>query len=55
MLIAMGLILAVLLLILLFGGIGFSVHFLWIIAAVLLFVWLVGFAAHSGEGRWYRW
>jgi hypothetical protein len=46
---------ALLLLTLLFGGIGFSVHFLWIAAAVLLVLWLVGFLARSGERRWYRW
>ena len=51
----MGLILAVLLLILLFGGVGFSVHFLWIVAVVLLIVWLLGFGMRSGESRWYRW
>jgi hypothetical protein len=51
----MGLILALLLLILLFGGIGFSVHFLWIVAVVLLVVWLLGFGVRSGDSRWYRW
>ncbi len=52
---SMGLILAVFLLILIFGGIGFSIHFLWIVAAVLLVMWLVGFGARSGDGHWYRW
>jgi hypothetical protein len=51
----MGLILLVLLIALLFGGLGFAVHALWWIAVILLIVWLVGFAARSGEGRWYRW
>jgi len=51
----MGLILAIFLLILIFGGIGFSIHFLWIVAAVLLVFWLIGFGARSGDGRWYRW
>jgi hypothetical protein len=51
----MGLILEVLLLILLFGGIGFSIHLLWIVAAVLLAFWLIGFEARSRDARWYRW
>jgi hypothetical protein len=53
---AMALILLILLLALLFGGLGFAVHALWIIAVVLFITWLIGFAVHSGEGsRWYRW
>jgi hypothetical protein len=51
----MGLVLLVLLLALLFGGLGFAVHFLWIIAVVLAIAWVAGFAFRSGEGRWYRW
>jgi hypothetical protein len=52
----MGLVLLVLLLALLFGGLGFAVHFLWIVAVILAVIWLVGFVARSGEGnRWYRW
>jgi hypothetical protein len=50
-----GLILAILLLAIIFGAVGFAVHLLWIVAAVVLVLWLIGFAAHSGEGRWYRW
>ncbi|HEY2303649.1 MAG TPA: hypothetical protein VGH66_17235 [Acidimicrobiales bacterium] len=52
----MGLILLVLLLALLFGGLGFAVHFLWIVAVILAVIWLVGFLVRGGEGsRWYRW
>ena len=52
----MGLILLVLLLALIFGGLGFAVHALWIIAVVLFIAWLVGFGLRSGSGaRWYRW
>ena len=52
----MALILFVLLLALLFGGLGFAVHALWLIAAILLVAWLIGFGMRSGEGaRWYRW
>jgi hypothetical protein len=50
------LILLVLLLALLFGGLGFAVHALWIIAIVLLAAWLLGFVVRGAEGsRWYRW
>ncbi|MBV8387454.1 MAG: hydrophobic protein [Acidimicrobiia bacterium] len=52
----MGLILLVLVLALLFGGLGFAVHALWIIAAVLLVLWVLGFLMRGAEGaRWYRW
>jgi len=52
----MGLVLLVLLLALLFGGLGFAIHFLWVVAGVLALFWLVGFAIRSGEdARWYRW
>ena len=57
----MGLILLVLLIALLLGGLGFAVHTLWIIALVVFFVWLLGFALARGEvaggrnARWYRW
>ncbi|MDQ1485593.1 MAG: hypothetical protein QOJ62_1286 [Actinomycetota bacterium] len=52
----MGVILFVLLLALLFGGLGFAIHALWIVAVVFLLAWVIGFAFRSGEGaRWYRW
>ena len=52
----MGLILFVLLLALLFGGLGFAAHSLWIVAVVVFFGWLIGFGMRMGEGsRWYRW
>ena len=52
----MGLILLVLLLALLLGGLGFAIHALWIIAAIVFVAWLVGFGLRMGEGRrWYRW
>jgi hypothetical protein len=52
----MGLVVLVLLLALLFGGLGFAVHALWVIAAVLLVLWLLGFAMRGADGaRWYRW
>ena len=36
-------------------GIGFAAHFLWILAAIVLVAWLVGFAAHGADRRWYYW
>jgi hypothetical protein len=36
-------------------GVGFAVHFLWIIAAVVLVLWLIGFVARSADAAWYRW
>lgn len=56
----MGLILVVLLLALLFGGLGFAVHALWIIAAIVFLFWLIGFvfargATGGARRRWYVW
>jgi uncharacterized membrane protein YecN with MAPEG domain len=55
--------LLVLLLILgLFGGLGFAVHFIWIVLIVAVVLWLLGFFvggaadAMGGRRRWYgRW
>jgi hypothetical protein len=48
--------LLVLLLVLILFGIGFAVKVLWIVALVLLAIWLIGFFARGVEGaRWYRW
>ncbi len=52
----MGLILAILLLAIIFGVLGFSLHILWVAAGILLVVWLLGFIIRGAEGsRWYRW
>jgi hypothetical protein len=53
----MAVLIAVLLLILLLGVLGFAVaKLLLFIAAVLLVIWLVGFFARGAEGAtWYRW
>ena len=52
-------ILLALLVVLLFVGLGFAVHLLWIAAVIFFFIWLVGFALGRGEsaGRhhFYRW
>jgi hypothetical protein len=57
----MAIILLVLLLAIVLGGVGFLVHALWIVAGIVLVVWLLGFVIRSAEGaggkrgRWYRW
>jgi hypothetical protein len=52
-------ILLVFLIVLLMAGLGFALHFLWIVAGVLLVVWLIGAVLGRGEnaGRhgFYRW
>ena len=48
------LLLVLLLAILLFGN-GFAVKVLWIVAAIVLALWLIGFLARGPEARWYRW
>jgi hypothetical protein len=45
----MGIILLLLILALIFGGLGFAIHALWIVAVVLLIAWVVMFA--HGQGR----
>jgi energy-coupling factor transporter transmembrane protein EcfT len=54
--------LVLLLILALFGGLGFAVHFLWIALVVAVILWLIGFfvggAANAvgGRRRWYgRW
>jgi hypothetical protein len=55
------LIVAVLLLALILGGLGFAIHVLWWIALAILVIWLLGFLLRTVEGsggrrgRWYRW
>ena len=54
--------LVLLLILAVFGGLGFAAHFLWIVLIVALALWVLGFfiGARSGSGagrrRWYgRW
>ena len=53
------LLLLALLLVLLFVGIGFAVHVLWIVAVVLFVVWVLGLALgrgnRAGRHHFYRW
>jgi hypothetical protein len=52
-------ILLALLLVVIFAGLGFALHILWIVAAVLLVLWLIGLVVGRGESagsrRFYRW
>jgi hypothetical protein len=54
----MGLIFVVLLLALLFGGLGFAAHILWFVAVVLFVFWLIGFglgrSTRAGSRGWRR-
>jgi hypothetical protein len=52
--------LVLLLILAVFGGLGFAAHFLWIILIVALVLWAVGFLIGGAEGavaggrrRWY--
>ena len=53
------LILFALILVAIFIGLGFAIHVLWVVAAVLFVLWLVGLVIGRGEGagtrRFYRW
>lgn len=57
----MPILIAVLILALILGGLGFLVKALWIAAAVVLIIWLLGFVfrmsptAGGPRRRWYRW
>ncbi|GAA2288829.1 hydrophobic protein [Actinomadura sp. NPDC048955] len=50
----------VLLLALILFGVGFTLKILWVVAAIVLILWLLGFVLRSAgpsgkRGRWYRW
>jgi hypothetical protein len=47
----MGIVLLLLLLALIFAGVGFALHVLWIIAIVFFVAWLVGLAFGKGSRR----
>jgi hypothetical protein len=50
--------LVLLLILAVFGGLGFAVHFLWFVLIAALALWVIGFffgSAEAGFGRrWYR-
>ena len=53
--------LVLLLILAVFGGLGFAAHILWLTLIVAVILWLVGFviggadAGVGGRRRWYRW
>jgi hypothetical protein len=52
--------LVLLLILAIFGGLGFAAHILWIVLIIAVVLWLLGFligGVESGVGRrrWYRW
>jgi hypothetical protein len=53
------LLLLALLVVLIVAGAGFALHVLWVLAVILLALWLIGFAIGRGEGagnhRFFRW
>jgi hypothetical protein len=54
----MPIVIAVLILALILGGLGFAIHVLWWIALALLVIWLLGFlfrTTGASRGTWYRW
>ena len=51
-------VLLALLLVLLLFGVGFTAHFVWIVAVIVFFVWIIGLALGRGSGgrhHFYRW
>ncbi len=53
--------LALILILAIFGGLGFAVHLLWIVLVIAILLWLIGFfiggaPVGGGRRRWYgRW
>jgi uncharacterized membrane protein YecN with MAPEG domain len=53
--------LALILILAIFGGLGFAVHLLWIVLVIAILLWLIGFFIGGappcgGRRRWYgRW
>jgi hypothetical protein len=53
--------LALVLILAIFGGLGFAVHLLWIVLVIAVLLWLIGFfiggaPVGGGRRRWYgRW
>jgi hypothetical protein len=49
---------ALLLIVALFGGLGFAIHFLWLVLVAAIILWVLGFfvggvEAGVGRRRWY--
>jgi uncharacterized membrane protein YecN with MAPEG domain len=51
-------IIVLLLILAVFGGLGFAAHVLWFVLIAALVLWAIGFllsAAEGGRRGWYRW
>jgi hypothetical protein len=49
---------ALLLILAIFGGLGFAAHVLWFVLIAAVVLWLAGFlvgGVEAGRRRWYRW
>ncbi len=46
----MGIVLVLLVLALIFAGVGFAIHILWIVAVILFVLWLIGLVTGVGRG-----
>lgn len=46
---------AILLIALILGGVGFAIHALWIVAVIAFLIWIIGFLVRGAERSWYRW
>jgi hypothetical protein len=53
----MAALIALVLILAIFGGLGFAVHLLWIVLVIAVLLWLIGFFVGSipdgGRRRWY--
>lgn len=47
---------ALIVILILFGGLGFALHLLWYVLIAAVILWLIGFFIRpTGRGRWYYW
>ncbi|MHB8620927.1 MAG: hydrophobic protein [Chloroflexota bacterium] len=54
----MAAIVALVLILAIFGGLGFAVHVLWYVLVIAFILWLIGFFIKGGAGGrrgWYGW
>jgi len=55
----MAALIALILILALFGGLGFAVHILWYVLVIAIILWLIGFfiggSSTAGRRSWYWW
>jgi len=51
----MAALIALVLILAIFGGLGFAVHLLWIVLVIAIVLWLIGFFVGGVEGGGRRW